>query len=338
MAFRVRALQKGELDGLLLCFQDAFEVDDASISVVRNSLVNDPYFHPERVRVGLLDGRIVSQVVILHRAAHVGNEVISVAGVTAVCTHPAYQRQGFGTRVVQDALRLIRQQGYDMAMLTTRLPGFFSRFGFREVPKINGFECPARALSRLEPADPYTTHKLDYNRHWRTVAGIYRRYAVGLTGLQVRDYRFWETWPRRGTFPHGFSARLGAIGLLAEHEDQPVAYLAASVSPAHDHLSVTDLAHLRGHEQAALALLREAAASYLTGASGRAVLQVGGNAPVMSHLRAGGVPLEVEVGPGLMVLIPNRDWLAAAGLRNVNDAAEQLFRSDPPILWHRDGY
>ena len=78
MAFRVRALQKGELDGLLLCFQDAFGVDDSSISIVRNSLVNDPYFHPERVRVGLLNGRIVSHVVILHRAVFVGNHVIDL--------------------------------------------------------------------------------------------------------------------------------------------------------------------------------------------------------------------------------------------------------------------
>lgn len=338
MAFRVRALQRGELDGLLLCFQDAFQVDDASIAVVRNSLINDPYFHPERVRVGLLDGRIVSQVVILHRAAYVGNQVISVAGVTAVCTHPAYQRQGFGSRVVQDALRLIRNQGYDMAMLTTRLPGFFSRFGFREVPKIGGFECSARALSRLEPGNPYTIHKLDYNRDWRVVASIYRLYCVGLTGLQIRDYRFWETWPRRGTFPHGFSARLGAIGLLAEHGEDLVAYLAGSVSPEQDHLSVTDLAYVRGHEQGGLTLLKEAAARYLVGASGRTVLQLGGNAPIMPHLRAGGVALEVEVGPGLMVLMPNRGWLAPAGLRNADDAIEHLFRSDPPILWHRDGY
>ena len=338
MAFRVRALQKGELDGLLLCFQDAFEVDDASISVVRNSLINDPYFHPERVRVGLLNERIVSHAVILHRAAFVSSAVISVAGITAVATHPAYQRQGFGTRVMHDVIRLIKGHNYDMAMLTTRLPAFFSRFGFREVPKVSGFECPTKALARLKPSSQYAIHTLDYNRDWRAVASIYRQYSRGLTGLQVRDYRFWETWPRRGTFPHGFSARLGAIGLLAADGGDLVAYLAANVSTDQGHLSVTDFAHLPGQEQAGLALLRKAAEGYLTSGSGRAVLQLGGNAPIMPHLRATGVPVEVEVGPGLMVLMPNRSWLGPAGLRNVNEAIENLFRSDPPLLWHRDGY
>jgi len=46
----------------------------------------------------------------------------------------------------------------------------------------------------------------------------------------------------------------------------------------------------------------------------------------------------VEIGPGLMVLVPNRDWLKGVGFRNVEEAIEHLFRSDPPILWHRDGY
>jgi len=338
MAFRVRALQKGELDGLLLCFQDAFGVDDASISIVRNSLVNDPYFHPERVRVGLLNGRIVSHVVILHRAVFVGNHVISVAGITAVATHPAYQRQGFGTRVMQDALRLAKNQGYDMAMLTTRVPGFFTRLGFREVPKIDGFECPARALARLEAGTRYSVSQLDFTRDWRALLAVYHHYSQGLTGLQVRDGRFWETWPRRGTFPHGFSSRLGAIGLRAEVEGKIVAYLAAYSSPEQEHLTVTDLAHVRGHEAGALKLLRQAAEGYLAVGSGRAVLQIGGNAPILSHLRAADVPVEVEVGPGLMVLIPNREWIGPAGFRNPDEAIEHLFRSEPPILWQRDGY
>jgi len=337
MAFRARALHKGELDGLLLCFQDAFGVDDPSISVVRNSLVNDPYFHPDRVRVGVLNGRIVSHVVILHRGVYVGPQVITVAGITAVATHPDYQRQGFGSRVVEDAVRLVRQQGYDMAMLTTRLPDFFARFGFREVPKVDGFECPSAALTRLE-TDGYAVAPLDYSRDWRTISSVYQLYSVGQTGMQVRDQRFWESWPRRGTFPQGFSSRLGAIGLLAVRGEEVVAYLAAGMSSEQSHLTVSDLAHRPGHDDAGLFLLREAAQRYLASGSGRTVLQVGGSAPVIARLRKAGVAVEVEVGPGLMVLITNRDWVTRAGFRNVDDAIEGLFRSEPPILWQRDGY
>jgi predicted N-acetyltransferase YhbS len=338
VAFRVRGLQKGELDELLICFQAAFGVDEESMSVVRNSLVNDPYFHPERVRVGLLNGGVVSCAVILHRGAYVTNQVATVAGVTAVATHPSYQGQGFGSRVVQDAVRLIRQQGYDMAILTTRIPRFFARFGFREVPKIAGYECAASALAAMTLSGAHTVQRLDYNRHWPAVAAVYQQYSVGLTGLQVRENRFWETWPRRGTFPHGFSSRLGAVGLAALSGDHLAAYAAAHIPPEQPHLAVTELAHLPGQEEAALALLRAAAQEFIKASSGRAVLHLGGNAPVLAALEARRIPVEVEVGPGLMVLMPNRDWVSSAGFRSVDQAVEHLFRSSPPILWVRDGY
>lgn len=338
MAFRVRGLQRGELDQLLMCFQAAFDVDDESISVVRNSLVNDPYFHPERVRVGLLNGDIVGHVVILHRGVYVGNDVVTVAGITAVATHPAYQRRGFGTRMVQDALRLVRRQQYGMAMLTTRVPRFFQRFRFREVPKIGGYECPASALARMSLAQDCPTERLDYGEQWPEVAAIYDEYSRGRTGMQVREGRFWETWPRRGTFPHGFSSRLGAIGLGARSAGQLVAYVAAHVPPEDPHLAVTELAHRRGHEEAALVLLRSAAQEFLAQSSGRAVMHVGGNAPVIALLQGRRLPIEVETGPGLMVLFLSRDWLRPAGFRSADDAVEHLFRSSPPVMWHRDGY
>jgi hypothetical protein len=85
-------------------------------------------------------------------------------------------------------------------------------------------------------------------------------------------------------------------------------------------------------------LLQEAAQRYLATGSGRAVLQIGGNAPILKPLRAAGVPLEIEIGPGLMVLVTNRDWIRKAGFKNLDDAIEGLFRSSPPYLWTRDGY
>lgn len=338
MPFRVRQLHRGEVDAFLACFQAAFSVDDASLSVVRNSLLNDPYFHPERVRVGVVSGTVVSHAVVVHRAAYVGNQVVTVAGITAVGTHPSYQRQGCCTRVMQDTLRMIRQHGYHLAMLTTRIPRFFQRFGFREVPQNIGFECPATALARMAVEGGYRVERLDYNRHWPALAAIYHQYSMGRTGMQVRDMRYWETWPRRGTFPHGFSYQLDAIGLVVIANDQLVAYLAAHSPPDQPHLTVSELAHLSGHEHAGLVLLRSAAEAFLQKGAGRVVIHVGGDAPVLSLLEARNVPFEVEVGPGLMVLIPNRDWVRHVGFRNVDDAIEHLFRSALPVRWHRDGY
>jgi len=277
--------------------------------------------------------------VILHRAVYVGNQVITVAGITGVGTHPSYQRRGFGTRVMEDALRISRQRGYHLAMLHTRVPDFFRRLGFVEVPQIMGFECPAAAVARMAvEADSCVIGKIDYQHHWPALAAIYHQYSMGRTGMQMRDMRYWETWPRRGTFPSGFTYQLDALGLVAIAGEQLVAYLASHSPPDQPHLTISELAHLRGREQAALVLLQHAVQAFLEKSRGRVVLHLGGAAPVLALLEAQRVPLEVEVGPGLMVLIPNREWVRPAGFRNVDDAIEHLFRSEPPIRWHRDGY
>lgn len=323
---------------MLVCFRAAFGVDESGISIVRNSLVNDAYFRPEMVRVGVLDRDIVSHAVVLHRSVYVGNAVINVAGVTAVGTHPSYRRRGFGSATVQDALRLVRRSGYHLAMLTTSVAGFFARFGFQEVPKIDGYECPAAALAELPVDERYLIQRFEYHEHWPALASIYQQYSQGRTGMQVRDIRFWDTWPRRGTFPYGFSSQADAIGLMAQFQGQPIAYLAAHCPAEQRHLSVSEVAHLRGHEEAGLGLLREAADRFLAVGSGRAVIRLSGNAPVLGLLKERSVPLEVEVGPGLMVLIPETSWLRSVGLRDAQEAVDHLFRSPPPTVWHRDGY
>ena len=117
-----------------------------------------------------------------------------------------------------------------------------------------------------------------------------------------------------------------------------MAYLAAHSPGEQPHLEITEFAHLRGHDQAALALLRDVGERSLAMGLRRAVIRVGGNAPLTGLLEAQRIPLEVDVGPGLMVLVPNREWIRAAGFRRLDDAIESLFRSSPPVFWHRDGY
>ena len=336
--FRVRALQRREVDGFLVCFQAAFGIDEQSIAIIRNSLINDPYFHPELVRVGVLDDEIVSHAVILHRPAWVGGHVVNVAGITAVATHPHYQRRGFGTKVLRDTLAVARRRSYDLAILTTQVPFFFRPLGFVEAPAVLGYEVPATALAQVEVTRHFRLMRLEYNEHWPILDTIYREYSHSRTGMQVRDSRFWESWPRRGTFPHGFTSELDAIGLIALWDKEPVAYLAAQHLPDQTFLTFTEFAHRNEIPEALLFLLRHVAASYTSIGGCRTVLHTGGHAPVLAMLQAQDVPIELEVGQGLMAYVLNNNWLKPCGFGSPQDAVQNLFFPTVPVLWHRDGY
>jgi GNAT superfamily N-acetyltransferase len=338
MGFQVRGLQRYELDDFLLCFQASFGVDDLSLSIIRNSLINDPYFTPDKVRVGVLDGEIISHVVILHRPAWAGKQVITTAGITAVATHPRFQGQGYGSRVARDAVKMVRRKDYDLAILTTRVPGFFARLGFIEAPAVLGYQCPATGLSRMTVPEEYTLQRLDYHEMWPALAAVYREYSEQRTGMQVREDRFWETWPLRGTFPIGFSREAGSVGFVAMVGDASVAYLGAQDIEDMPYLAVTEFAHRNDHAGAALGLLKTAALRYLTKGGRRVVIRAGRDAPVLNLLEEQAVPIDLDVGQGLMVMVTNKRWVKPAGFRNVDDALQNLFFADPPAMWHRDGY
>ncbi len=173
---------------------------------------------------------------------------------------------------------------------------------------------------------------------WSSLDAIYREYSDSRTGMQVRDERFWESWPRRGTFPYGFSANLDALGMLAHRDGRAVAYLAAQTQADQANLTVGEFAHLNDDAPALLPMLRSAAESWRATGGRRVIIQTGGQAPVLQLLEAQSVPHELAVGQGVMVLVTGRNWLKPAGFRDEQDAIRNLFFAEVPVMWHRDGY
>lgn len=53
------------------------------------------------------DGGLVSHVGILERDARLDGEPVRIAGIAEMLTHPAYQRQGYGTAALREAARFI---------------------------------------------------------------------------------------------------------------------------------------------------------------------------------------------------------------------------------------
>ncbi len=283
MAFRVRGLAYHEVDDFLSCFQAAFCVDDLSLSVIRNSLINDPYFKPERVRVGLLDGEIVSHVVILHRPTWVGSQVLEVAAITAVATDPRFQGEGYGTRVMRDS-----PQAHSPLEL---------RFGLAHYPRarasspawassrrpvVIGHQCPARGGWSGCPCPPATGSRRSIitssGRPWPASTGSTATSAPGCSSGRTASGK---PGPRRGTFPLGFSNEVGGLGYAAFAGDRMVAYLGGQILPDMPHLAITEFAHLNDHAEAMLVLL----------AASRAVLSANRRAAGAHLYTAGGTPL-----------------------------------------------
>lgn len=108
------------------------------------------------------DGTPVSHVGVLDLPVRLGGRDLNVAGVHAVCTHPAHRRRGHFRAAMTEALAFIDTR-WKTAKLHSDKPWLYEPFGFRVVPQ-HRFRIersgPAGQGRRVTPADLSTVHSL----------------------------------------------------------------------------------------------------------------------------------------------------------------------------------
>lgn len=155
----IRALQTQEIDQA----GDIFPEGDA--------LLSKPGFKTSMCRVGLVDGRIVSGVLVERRILRYGRASLRVAGLGSL--RGDHIPDDFAHAMMQDALAYIMEQGAHLALLHSP-PDFNGRFGFSPVWPHYLMEFPAvqaadlQSAARLRRAHVSDVPRLAdlYERHW----------------------------------------------------------------------------------------------------------------------------------------------------------------------------
>src|SRR5512140_3397949 len=86
--------------------------------------------------MGRLDGKLVSQIGIVDRTIRAGGQILLVAGVGGVATHPDFRQRGYAGILLKTALeQMCLRQCYDFAMLfcSMQMIPFYTRRGFCQV-------------------------------------------------------------------------------------------------------------------------------------------------------------------------------------------------------------
>ncbi|CAM3846983.1 GNAT family N-acetyltransferase [Alkalicoccus chagannorensis] len=89
---------------------------------------SDAYL-PSLSLVAEVDGKVAAHLLMTRIGIEGVNRALALAPVS---TAPAFQKQGFGTALVQEALKRAKEEGYE-AVTVLGEPSFYERFGFRAV-------------------------------------------------------------------------------------------------------------------------------------------------------------------------------------------------------------
>jgi predicted acetyltransferase len=211
-------------------------------------------------RVGKADGKIVSYARVADRPIRVGGCVVKMGGIGAVSTHPDYRGHGYNTLVLQDAIRYMEEQKYDVSMLFTGISGHYGKLGWVTFPEHSISVAPvtepgttgqrAQPPFRLSKAasrkDPCTVRPFDEPRDLDAVIRIYHEHNRERTGTAIRTPDYWRCGHSRfmGVLPH----------FVVERGRRLVAYIKCGASE--QTVNVPEVGYLPEHPGAVASMAR----------------------------------------------------------------------------------
>ncbi len=91
----------------------------------------------DNLRLIKIDRKVISHVGIYPVDVRVGNAVLKVGGIGSVATDPHYQRKGYAGMLLEDCIRKMKGEAYDLSILWTGIDDYYRKFGWEN----GGREC-----------------------------------------------------------------------------------------------------------------------------------------------------------------------------------------------------
>lgn len=182
----------------------------------RQGYLDHSHYDPAASRIGLLDGKVVTNWTVYDHRMRIGACAVRVGGIGVVATHGEFRKRGLMLPTGMGSIQAMRDLGYDMTTLFG-VHNFYHHFGyvrmFSEQPyTISAAELPtgtaAPALRKFSPPR-------------KDLDSLYNRACNGLTGTTVRP-----TFPQARISTHGQPAPIGYV--WNSKSGQPVGYVVAA--------------------------------------------------------------------------------------------------------------
>ena len=127
-ALRYRAARRTDVETLADLGHRAYRVH--SLEKRREFYTDHPRFTLRDVRVGELDGQIVSSLVLYPLTAWVRGQRVPLVGVGSVAVSPEHRRRGIGGALLRAMFREMRQQGQALSALYAFRGSYYRKLGY----------------------------------------------------------------------------------------------------------------------------------------------------------------------------------------------------------------
>ena len=99
------------------------------------------------------DGRVAGYLEVVPKKIYIGRALLKTSGIGGVCTNPAARMKGCGRALMEDAVDVSRDRGYDLSVLYG-IPDFYHKYGYEVVMASYQINIAQDDLPRFEGHRP----------------------------------------------------------------------------------------------------------------------------------------------------------------------------------------
>jgi len=144
----------------------------------------------------IVEGKqVICSLWVLDFSQQIRNSVVKMAGIAAVETHPEHRQKGHCRRLMRNALRWARQNGYDTSQLFG-IPTFYPKFGYVQAFPYVRFSITVRDAEVLHSHGHRIVRYAP--KFLQILLRIHQRNNLGRTGPIRRDPKQWQSKPGFG--------------------------------------------------------------------------------------------------------------------------------------------
>jgi len=229
--------------------------------------LEDPFYEP-RDRVLVKHGtRILGHAALAHRVQCWGDRRIPVSELRRLATDPALRCAGIAGRLVGAAERRMREDGSELAVLSTRIPHYFRRLGYAVCGRTSAWHVSAQQMLAAMPTAVWRSdeHARLTTRPWRQIElpalmRIYRSATQGVHGPVERTEAYWRWLISRQQYDRIYVAIAGRDRCELQKDEADAAQSPIVGYAVIREDTVLELLALPDHPEAAVQLLARAAA------------------------------------------------------------------------------
>lgn len=174
-------------------FQFQSKVSGLPVEYFETLIKRDPWFEPENILTLSHAGKLVNHLQIFPKPVRVGGCSVMAGGIGNVATLPKYRRRGYATKLLEEAIQLMKERGYGFSILFTGIPHFYRELKWGVACSDYEYSIPTAKICDKATNSSQILHSQNFQR--KNLTPVMRMYELvnrGRTLSVVRSRKCWR--------------------------------------------------------------------------------------------------------------------------------------------------